>query len=183
MTGSLRLALPFLLAYLAWRLSSWYPRAMRFCTAVLAGMLLGGLVVLVVTAVGRQQWAWPVGVHRWAGHALVIEAWLAIPWAIGVILQQHLRKRPFRAMLGVACCLLTLFFIVVASFTGYLNGFALPANVPAGEFGVDLSSRFAGEETRNRFVVLHVYAVPYLIALSLAGWFIIASFPPRTRAA
>jgi hypothetical protein len=174
----LRLILLLLIGFLAWRLSSRHARAMRFCTALVAGVLVGGLMVLVVTGIGRQWWAWPGGAHRWAGHALTIQAWLAVPIAIGVILQQQLSQRPFRALLGVACCLLTMFFVVLAGITGYLNP---SVDDPTMWFVQGGQARFIGEETRNRFLVLHQFVTPYLFALSLAGWFVIASFPPRTR--
>jgi hypothetical protein len=132
-------------------------------------MTLLCLGVLIGTGMLRVPGSHTATVHRWLAHGLFIFLWLAAPGAIGVILNQAVRLRPLRAVLGVACCLLAVLLTLVASFTGYLP---LP-----GSEGLPEPERFQSEETRNRFVVLHYFLFPSLCVIVTFGWFLVVALP------
>jgi hypothetical protein len=136
-----------LFALLGWFVSKRHPEPVRKVARGVA--IVPATILLVLMA---SSWLLPnltaAGVHRWSGHVLVIVMWLAVPFVTGVGLhRQHGLK------VGVAAILLLpLFVSLLASFTGYL----------------DLAN--AGEATKHRFVVLHIYVLPITVAALLAAW-------------
>lgn len=91
----------------------------------------------------------------------MIATWLAVPYAIGVALQQRLSRRPVIAVAYISVLLLTLACCFVASFTGYLG--------PSSVENLD-------GETVRRFKVLHTMALPMVFAVLLGCWFGLANF-------
>jgi amino acid transporter len=152
--------LPWLLffsfALCGWFISRRRPEPARKLARGLA--IAPAIILLILVASG---WLRPVPtvaeVHRWSGHALAIAMWLAVPLAIGVTLQRQRGKKFGGAVLLV----LALGISLLASFTGYLD------------------TSQAGEETKNRFIILHFYALPIALATLLAAWTFI--FRPRRR--
>jgi hypothetical protein len=94
-------------------------------------------------------------IHRWTGHALVVIIWLGVPFAIGVLLQQHVRCRSTTAVCQLFAFLVVLGSVSLAGFTGYLG----PSHLDS-----------IGEETRNRFNILHPFFLPGLIFALLFEW-------------
>jgi amino acid transporter len=90
--------------------------------------------------------------HRWSGHALVIAMWLCVAFAVGVVLQSQIRTHPAVAIAHSLLLVFALAVTLLASFTGY----------------IDTSQ--AAEETKNRFIILHFYALPIAIAVLLCLW-------------
>jgi cytochrome b6 len=106
-------------------------------------------------------------VHRWAGHAMVITVMLHMYRVF--LTGSYKPPRQFNWCVGVLLLVLTLAF----SFTGYLLPWdqlsfwavTVGANL-AGDTRLLLGDRTVGEETLNRFYVLHCVALP-LAAISL----------------
>jgi hypothetical protein len=154
---------------------------------MLAGVLLGHhrptlarrlaricpLVLLVTLGCLLATGAHPIGersspAHRWLGHAMVILGWTGAWFSLGVAVS---RDR-FTSAIGKCTVVFAAFALVLfASFTGYL--------VPWDE----LETRSVGESTLNRFVILHMVAVPTAIALSLLGWWYVFRSTPSIRCA
>ena len=156
------LALPTLVI-IGWLASSHNPNAAR-----LAARLLGVIFTVLLLCFGLSGWLHSMDlafqVHRWGAHAFLILVWLSVPYTIGVVLQQHIRRRPLAASIQCFLTLLFLGLILFATFTGYL---APPLDEP-----------FA-EQTYHRFVVLHMVIVPACIAMLLVEW--IWFFGPDAR--
>lgn len=94
-------------------------------------------------------------VHKWTGHGLVIAVWLFVPFSAGVALQRHIPPRPRIAITQLIVVLLLLGAVLLSAFTGYL--------APSDTEDV-------ARETRHRFIVLHLFALPSLIAILLCIW-------------
>jgi quinol-cytochrome oxidoreductase complex cytochrome b subunit len=108
--------------------------------------------------------------HRWTGHAMVIVAWMAVWFAVAVVLGREYAASPLKALTKSALLLLTLALVLLASFTGYL----IPWDQMAFEAGADapddLRARVVSSATLHRFVALHMIVIPALTAFSLAAW-------------
>ena len=89
------------------------------------------------------------GIHRWTAHGMLIFAWLAFPPAIGLRYASGFGSWKFVALLVVLFLVLLL-----SSFTGYL-GSITPVE----------HRQQVGGEPRNRFVVLHMCALPAVLCL------------------
>ena len=88
--------------------------------------------------------------HKWLGHGLVIAAWFAIPFIIGVSTKTSFRRGVAKAIGKVVLLLLMLLVVLLASFTGYMG----PSHIAA-----------PNEQTATRFKVLHLFVLPSLIAI------------------
>ena len=151
MSDYLGLILFAILAAAGWILSRRRPDIARRTARGL--VVIPALILLVLTASGwSQSGSTAASIHGWGGHSLVIAMWLIVPYAMGVVVAIHAPKRPALALGMVILFLFALAVAFLASFMGYL----------------DLTN--AGEETKNRFVILHMYALPINLALSLALW-------------
>src|SRR5258707_7748834 len=135
--------------------------------------------------------------HRWAAHAMVIAVWLHMfrvfltgsykpprefNWVVGVILFVLTLLLSFTGYL-LPWDQLSIWAVTVGSnmaratpFLGYegpgnqlltINGIDMITNASYARFGL-LGARFVGEETLNRFYVLHCVAIPLAAALLLA---------------
>jgi len=136
-------------------------------------------------------------IHRWGAHAMVITVWLHMyrvfltgsykpprefNWVIGVILLLLTLLLSFTGYL-LPWDQLAIWAITVGSnmaratpFLGYegpgnqlltINGIDMITNASDARFGL-LGARFVGEETLNRFYVLHCVAIPLAAAMLLA---------------
>jgi hypothetical protein len=76
---------------------------------------------------------------------------------IGIALQRGIRHRPLTAVGQVSALLVLIAAALLATFTGYLVSDGNPI----------------GEETRNRFIVVHYFFLPGVISLLLAAWFML----------
>ena len=117
--------------------------------------------------------------HRWGAHAMVIAVWLHM---LRVFLTGSYKPpREFNWVIGVALLVLTL----LLSFTGYLLpwdqlsiwaitvGSNMAGSIPfLGSDGLTqpllLGARTVGEETLNRFYVLHCIAIPLAAGFLMA---------------
>jgi hypothetical protein len=137
-------------------------RALIVLQRVLAALFAAGLVCLVVTGLLTAQPSIHA-LHRWSAHAMVIFAWVMLPLAIGLRYAIGSGSIKFVALLAV------LFLgLLFTSVTGYLG----PST--AAEYGEQL-----GEETKNRFVVLHMGVLPAVLCL-LSGIWVWAAFARGT---
>src|SRR5687768_13536149 len=112
------LLLPAIVAA-AWLISSRYPERARQAARLLGVILVASLVIIAVTGVQRQ--ASPESNHKWFGHGSLIAAWLAAPFAVGVILQRRIRQRPLLAILQSFVILAVVGLHLMGGFTGYMG--------------------------------------------------------------
>jgi hypothetical protein len=123
--------------------------------------------------------------HRWLGHGMVVFAWIAFWFSLGVLFARE-RVGPAIAKGIVPSAAVGLIFL--ASFTGYLvhpwddlmtepDAKRADASVMPFDRITDpdteptlLQRQLVGETTLNRFIVLHMIAVPVLLTLLLLGW-------------
>ena len=149
-----------LLLFPAIVLAAWLISRKRNASARKSARLMSVFLATILVCIAVTGWFRPVGeaatIHRWAGHALVLAAWLFVPFAVGVALQHHIHQRPIGAIAQVLALLLLLGLTLLASFTGYLG----PSHADQ-----------LTQETRNRFHVLHLFVLPGLVAVLLAFWF------------
>jgi quinol-cytochrome oxidoreductase complex cytochrome b subunit len=113
-------------------------------------------------------------VHRWAGHAMVITVMLHMYRVF--LTGSYKSPREFNWCIGVLLLVLTFAF----SFTGYLLPWdqlslwavTVGANLAGDARLLLLGDRTVGEETLNRFYVLHCLALPLLTVslMSLHFW-------------
>jgi len=147
---------------IAWLVSRRHPEVARRVARCLS--IFAAMIFLVIVASGwMRSEAVTSSVHKWSGHALVIAIWLSVPFSAGVVLQRKLRLRPAIAIAQIVVLLLLLGLVLLASMTGYLA----PSQIEDIE-----------QETKNRFNVLHLFALPFLIATLLCAWCWL--FRPRT---
>jgi len=113
------------------------------------------LGVVIATGVMRASSPWIMPHHRWAVLAFQMVSWFGVPWSVGIVLERRLRSRPVAAI--VQCWVLVSVLVVgwSAAVTGYLG--------PTNNFEID-------EETRNRFVVMHLFFLPAVMAGLLLAW-------------
>ena len=135
----------------AWLFSRKYAESARKLARLLAVLIAVMLVSLVITGSLRPSEP-SATTHRWLGHGIVIAAWLSVPFAGAVVLEQHIRHRPVAAITQAFCLLIVLCTAFVASFTGYLG--------PHHANGLD-------EATRDRFSVLHFGILTCILAIML----------------
>jgi quinol-cytochrome oxidoreductase complex cytochrome b subunit len=113
-------------------------------------------------------------IHRWGGHALVIAVMLHVYRVF--LTGSYKPPREFNWLIGV----LLLLLVLGLSFTGYLLPWdqlsfwavTVGANLAGDARILLLGARSVGEETLNRFYVLHCLGLPLLAALlmSLHFW-------------
>ena len=129
-------------------------RRLAQCMAVVVAALVA---CLVVTGYFHSN-PTSQNIHRWVGIMVVSIVLLFVPFAVGVALQQNIRQRPVATITQVLALLLLLGFTFLASVTGYLD----PSR----------ASDITGE-SQIRFRVLHIVALPMLIATLLCSslWF------------
>jgi cytochrome bd-type quinol oxidase subunit 2 len=137
-------------------------KAVRVLSVIVAAIFLA----MALTGLARSQ-PTAYSIHKWSGHALVIAVCSFVPFSAGVGLQRNIRRRPGFAIAQTIVLLSLLALVLLASFTGYLG----PSHVE------DVS-----ESTRNRFTILHLFALPSLIAILLTAWYWLFR-PPTLRAA
>ncbi len=125
-------------------------RLARCCPLALLAAVIG-LLVTGAHRVGEE----PSESHRWLAHAMVIAGWIGAWFSVGVVAAQG---RRLRAIGKCSLVLATFSLMLLASFTGYL--------VPWEE----LETRPVGEATINRFVILHMVALPIALSLLSLGW-------------
>ena len=162
---SVRFLLFPLIAVVGWFLSRRNDEFARRVVRVLSVIVALLFVIIVASGWLRPQPA-AFSAHKWASHGFVITMWLFVPFSLGAALQMNLRRRPGVATAQIIVLLLLLAVGLLASFTGYL--------APSGVEDIP-------EETKNRFVVLHLFAAPSLIAILLVAWWFL--FGPYTRLA
>jgi hypothetical protein len=117
--------------------------------------------LIAVGVVGYLQIDAPDSVHRILGHLLVIAAYLIVPFVIGVRIAKFKETGPTKLFVLIAVLLALLMVIGAESFTGYL-GPTSPSPTP---------DESVNAETSKRFVVLHLYFLPTLIAAMLGASF------------
>ncbi|MEX0712558.1 MAG: hypothetical protein WD278_09425 [Pirellulales bacterium] len=139
---------------IGWLLSGRRPEPARKSARALAVLLAVLLLGLAVAGSLHQAAPAPI-LHRWGGHAFVILAWLSAPFALGVLLERSVRRRPFSAAFQALLLFAFLGLSILAGFTGYLG----PSHVQP-----------ADEETRIRFTVLHLFILPALIGTLAVAW-------------
>ena len=122
-------------------------------------------------------------IHRWGAHAMVIAVWLHMfNWVVGVILLLLTLLLSFTGYL-LPWDQLAIWAITVGSNMARATPF-LGAEGPGAKLlridGIEmitmgsdaryglLGARFVGEETLNRFYILHCIAIPLAVALLLA---------------
>jgi hypothetical protein len=93
--------------------------------------------------------------HRWGGHGLVIALWCSWMFALGVSAEQTKSRGVGILLARLLVITLALLLGLFASFTGYLG----PAHDPE-----------LGRDSHNRFIVLHMFIVPTLLAILLGLW-------------
>lgn len=119
-------------------------------------MITSGILAVAVLSGVAGTFAGADLVHRWTSPVLIVLLWQAAPFSAGVLLRREFFDRPVLASVKGGA-LLALFGVTwLASLTGYLG----PSNHEAPM-----------EETRNRFVVLHLWVLPALAAMLHGGWF------------
>jgi hypothetical protein len=116
---------------------------------------------LAVSVVGFLRIDAPDSVHRILGHLFVIATYLTVPFVIGFNIAQFEEIGSTKLFALIAVLLALLLIIGVESFTGYL-GPTSPSPTP---------DESVNAETTNRFVVLHLYFLPTLIAVLLGTSF------------
>jgi quinol-cytochrome oxidoreductase complex cytochrome b subunit len=121
---------------------------------VLATLFVAGLACLAITGLLPPE-PYSGEIHRWGAHGMIVFAWLALPLAIGLRYVCGLGSWKFIATLAFLFLVLLL-----SSFTGYLGP------TTASEHGQQL-----GEETHNRFIVLHMCVLPAVLFLLGGIWF------------
>jgi quinol-cytochrome oxidoreductase complex cytochrome b subunit len=151
----------------AWLISSRYPERARQAARLFGVILAVGF--LATTATGLERLTNPDSTHRWFGHGSLIVAWLAAPFAIGVILQRRIRQRPISAIFQTFMILAAVGLNLLGGFTGYLGPSTQP-NVETGD------TRLV-EETINRFYVMHTVVLPCLYFAFVGIW--ISIFRPE----
>ena len=169
LTDALRFLLLPTIVVAAWLISSRYPERARQAARLLGLILTAVLVAIAVTGLQRQ--ANPDSIHKWFGHGSLIAVWLAAPFAIGVILQRRIRRRPVLAVFQCFMVLASVGLNLVGGFTGYIG--------PSWQTHVEADNERLVEETTNRFYVLHGVVLPCLYLAFLAGW--IAIFRPERK--
>lgn len=88
---------------------------------------------------------------------MLMAFWLASPSVIGMVWAKNFSERWPAAVAKTALMLVLCGAILLATFTGYLR----PSPAEPG---------FGAEESRNRFLILHMIALPVAIAGLLGGW-------------
>ncbi len=112
-------------------------------------------------------------IHRWGAHAMVIAVMLHMYRVF--LTGSYKSPREFNWCIGVLLLLLTLAF----SFTGYLLPWdqlslwavTVGANLAGDARYMLLGARSVGEETLNRFYVLHCVGLPILVAVLMGVHF------------
>jgi cytochrome bd-type quinol oxidase subunit 2 len=155
MIEAVRLLILPVIVVAAWLFSRRHSELARKSARLISLLFAFALAVMALTGWVQSQETIAT-IHRWAGHAFLIGAWLFVPFATGVLLQQQLRRRPVLAIAASASMVLLLGLVVAASITGYL--------------GPSHQEHFS-DETHNRFIVLHFCVLPGLISLLLIAWF------------
>src|SRR5262245_58094953 len=119
----------------------------------LSTLFLLCLVNLVVSGLLAEN-PWFHGIHRWSAHGLVIYAWLVVPVAIAARYGEG--KGTWKI---VALLVFVVLGLLHTSFTGYLGPMS------AAEYGEQLS-----EETKNRFMVIHMFLQPAILIAMATIW-------------
>ena len=97
----------------------------------------------------------PNETHRLIGSALVIFVWLCTPFSIGVLFHTKISRTPGVAIIQGVGLLFSAAVSILAAITGYLGPSHGHNNV----------------ETLNRFVVLHEFVLPAVLAALFLAWF------------
>lgn len=142
----------------AWAVSKAHPERVRIVARGLPVVVAALLVLLAISGLVRHGGVL-AEIHRWMAHVFFIVWWLGVPFGIGILLQQDFGKHPVAAIVQAIALLMGLAIVLVASMTGYLG----PANLPPVDPAV-------GEETYNRFLVLHLVVLPGLCAALTVQW-------------
>ena len=140
----------------AWQLFWW----MAVLIAIITGIeITSGVYDIATQGAGRDM-------HRWLGHGLFLLLWW-VGVATSALCLASLASRP-RTAIGTVMLTLALFFLAFAeAVVGYM-----PARDALGDP--------AGDETRNRFFVLHYVALPVAIGLCISGLALLTR-PPSKR--
>lgn len=86
---------------------------------------------------------------------MIILAWVSVPYAIGVVLERNLRRRPFNAVVQMVCLTLFLSTTLIAYVTGFLG--------PGSTGTLD-------EVSRSWFTAYHQAVLPVMMVLFLMLW-------------
>lgn len=127
-------------------------------TAILTAALAGLAIATGLFALANQDASRVL--HGWLGHAAMILSWLL---AIAVIVASlaSIQWRPKSAIGAMLLALALTFSIMVETMSGYL-----PHSTAFTELG--------GDETRNRFYVVHYITFPFAIGLCVSGLVLLA---------
>lgn len=152
------------LVFLGWASSRAWPSVTR--RTALWMPLVAGVLWAVLIATGIPPIRSSTGqVHQWCGLMIVTLLYCCVGFALGVLWRQKMARRPLLAV-GQSFALL---FCLAVTFSASLTGYLDRDPVPDPEIA---------EETHNRFVVLHMFVLPALIAMMLAIWHF-AFLPPH----
>lgn len=153
MKTALQLLLVPTLLVLGWILArrcQWGPVIQRIAT----GGVVAGVLVLLVSGLLIDVHSVVHATHRWTAHLLVIWMWTFGLLSIGARYGEGWGDWKFELL--IVCLGGSL---LVTSFTGYLG----PRT--AAEYGEELL-----EETKNRFIVLHMFVLPGVVGALATCW-------------
>ncbi|MCA9214460.1 MAG: hypothetical protein KDB27_15420 [Planctomycetales bacterium] len=139
------------IGYSGWYFAKHKPTVARTATAIIATSCLALLVALAISAAPKSP-SWLR--HRMLGHVLIIAVWLYVPLLTGIAITQNdcgWRRTAVR----IGMLLLTLAITLFAAATGYMQP--------------PISDIFA-EESRNRFVGYHMFALPIALVVMFIYW-------------
>jgi hypothetical protein len=140
-------------------------QALLVLQRALATLCSAGLACLLITGFLTAQPSIHA-IHRSIAHGMVIFAWVMLPLAVG------LRYASGWGSIKFVLLLAFIFLgLLLTSFTGYLGPMA------AAEHGEQI-----GEETRNRFIVLHMRVLPAVLCLLSGTWLWLAWRPEDVTA-
>ncbi len=154
----LRPLLPFAGVLVGWRLGRGDGESARKLARLLSVALFAGFLAAAVTGWFRTR-IFDSSIHQWVGQDLIASTSFAVPFAITLTIQQHVRQRPMATISQVVLFLFLLAVTFVVSLSGYL-----------GPDRAVRDGRVLADATLNRFMILHIYFLPVLIPLLLVEW-------------
>ncbi|QDU94538.1 hypothetical protein [Lignipirellula cremea] len=151
----LRLLLIPLLLAMGWFLSAGLGAPLSRVVGMLPVVATSVFLATLISGITRTP-SEGSSVHGLCGHLMLIVLWLLVPFSIGVAVQRNIFRRPGLAMLQSLVLLALLGLTLLTTFTGYL----WPGLADALQ-----------EERRHRWIVLHLFVLPVLLAVLIAAWY------------
>ena len=164
------LALAPLTGFLAWRLTSREVQFSRTISQMSLLLVVAALAALIFTGALRSQ-GLTQDIHRITGLLICDLVCLAVPFILGALFQQRLKKRPLEVSLYTLCLLLLVGVVILSSLTGYMK----PTD--DGMRNAQLSEQrqidmeLVRAESLNRFKILHFYLFPSVVLVLLGCWY------------